>query len=313
MKKTLLFVACIFGLAPNTNAQTLPNMDFENWQRAASNKYDEPTGGVWATPNPSLDIGIGNNPAPVEKETVAANVQSGSAAAKLTTRSIFGIKAAGTIFSGKFVFNLGNPTQSAKLGVPFTGRPTNFRGYYKYTPTNGDSALVYARLIKVVGGQRTQVGIARQVIYGNVPNYTAYDIPFTYQSAATPDSIIVVYTSSAAADNLNAPQVGSVLWVDNTSLDYLGTSLNLERMVAVQTFPNPATNLLNLSLSAPLAAAADLQFWSIDGKLVAEKPLETGAAEMTMDVGNLPQGAYLYHIVEKTKTVIAIGKVEIVR
>jgi Putative carbohydrate metabolism domain/Secretion system C-terminal sorting domain len=309
----LLFAACLLGLSPNINAQTLPNMDFENWQRSSSNKYDEPTGGVWATPNPSLDFGLGNNPAPVEKETAAANVQNGSTAARLTTRSIFGIKAAGTIFAGKFVFNLGNPTQSAKLGVPFTGRPTNFRGYYKYTPTNGDSALVYARLIKLVGGQRTQIGIARQVIQGTVANYTAFDIPFTYQSAAAPDSIIIVYTSSAAADNLNAPQVGSVLWVDNSSLDYLGTSLNLDRMVAVQTFPNPATNLLNLRLSAPLKAAADLQFWSLDGKLVAQKPLQTGADEISVEVADLPQGAYLYHIVEKTNTVIAIGKVEIMR
>jgi hypothetical protein len=210
------------------------------------------------------------------------------------------------------VFNITNPTQSAKLGVPFTARPTHFKGYFKYTPTNGDSALVYARLIKVVNGQRTQVGIARQVVLGNVPNYTLFDIPFTYQSAAAPDSIIVVYTSSAAADNLNAPQVGSVLWVDNSSLEIrVGTSLNLERMVAVETFPNPAIETVNLRLSAPLKEAADLQFWTIDGKMVAEKPLEVGNSEQSVPVFDLPAGSYFYNIVEKTKTVIASGKIEI--
>lgn len=313
MQKSIFFGLFLFGLAPNIHAQLLPNMGFENWQRSSNNKYDEPTGGVWATPNPTLDVATFVNTPFVEKVTAAADVQNGNAAAKLTTRSIFGIKGAGTIFSGKFIFNASAPTQSAKLGVPFTARPTHFKGYYKTAPVNGDSALMYARLTKRVNGQQIQVGIARKVVLGTVANYTLFDLPFTYQTTDVPDSIIVVFTSSAAADNLNAPQVGSVLWIDNTALEIrVGTSLNLERMLAVETFPNPATERVNLRLSAALKEAADVQFWTIDGKMLAERPLEIGNSEQSVPVADLPTGSYFYNIVEKTKTVIATGRIEIV-
>ena len=141
MKKNLLFgLSFALSLVPFfAQAQLLPNLDFDQWTRAASNKYDEPSGGVWATPNPTLDVAIGNNPAPVTKVTAAADVQHGTAAAKLTTVTLFGLKATGSIFTGKFVFNLANPTQSAKLGVPFTARPAIFRGWFKATQVNGDS------------------------------------------------------------------------------------------------------------------------------------------------------------------------------
>ncbi|MEY4926904.1 MAG: hypothetical protein RI894_1340, partial [Bacteroidota bacterium] len=110
-------------MAANSFAQpSIPNMGLEQW--TASARYDTPSGGIWATPNPTLDAlpAIGLPEAPVKKESAAANVHRGSFAAKLKTVTIFGLKASGTIYTGAFVFNSTNPTASAKLGVPFTDR-----------------------------------------------------------------------------------------------------------------------------------------------------------------------------------------------
>jgi hypothetical protein len=320
MKKNLLLAAipalfiniCVPFLAQAQS--TLANMDFENWQRSSSNKYDEPTGGVWATPNATLDAAFGTNEAPVQKATAAADVQHGVAAAKLKTVTLFGLKAAGTLFTGKFVFNLTNPTSSAKLGVPFTARPDRFRGYYKCSQVNGDSTLMYARLIRrnPTSGQREQVGIARQVVHTVVSSYTLFDLPFVYDNAQTPDSIIVVFTSSAAADNLSAPQVGSTMFVDNTELVMpVGTSLSLFEMVATQTFPNPATNQLTLETSAALRQAT-LQLWATDGKLAATFPLTDNQTKHTVSVAELPIGNYIYNIIQNGAA-ISVGKIEVIR
>jgi Putative carbohydrate metabolism domain/Secretion system C-terminal sorting domain len=317
MKRILLFSIALIGFTQSLSAQTTPlaNGDFESWQRSSSNRYDEPTGGIWATPNPSLDAGIGTTAAPVEKETNLANVQNGSLAAKLTTRSIFGVKAAGSLYTGKFVFNLVNPVSSAKLGVPFTARPTAFRGWFKYTPVNGDSCLVYARLTRKnpITNQREQVGIARQMTKTAVANYTYFDLPINYNSSATPDSIIVVMISSGGGENLNAPQVGSTLWVDNVSLYYAptATEMSLERMVAVQTFPNPATTTLNLRLSDAQKTETRFQLFSLDGRLAQTEKLTAGQAEHSVDVAALPKGSYLYSIVAPDGVTIAAGKVEL--
>ena len=70
-------------------------------------------------------------------------------------------------------------------------------------------------------------------------------------------------------------------------------------MVAVETFPNPATDRLTLRFSAALKQEADVQFWTIDGKMAAERPLQIGSSEQQVDLADLPQGAYFYNIIEK--------------
>ena len=316
MQKNLLLAAfAAFAILPAAFAQTtLANMDFENWQRSSSNKYDEPTGGVWATPNATLDAAFGTNEAPVQKVTAAADVQHGVAAAKLKTVTLFGLKAAGTLFTGKYVFNLANPTSSAKLGVPFTARPARFRGWFKCSQVNGDSTLMYARLTRKnpSTGQREQVGIARQVVHSAVSTYTEFDLPFSYSTAADPDTIIIVFTSSAAADNLSAPQVGSIMFVDNTSLEMpVGTSLSLPDMVATQTYPNPTTDQLTLETSGTLRQAT-LQLWAADGKLVATYPLADQQTRHTVSLAAIPVGNYIYNIIQNGLAV-SVGKIEVVR
>ncbi len=313
MKKKIQLILLSLMTA-NCFAQTsIPNMGLEQW--TASARYDTPSGGIWATPNPTLDAlpPIGLPEAPVKKESAAANVHGGSFAAKLKTVTIFGLKASGTIYTGAFVFSSTNPTSSAKLGVPFTARPERFRGWLKYQPVNGDSCLVYARFIRKnpTTQQREQIGIARRVYTSAVTAYTEFDLPVVYTSTATPDSIILVCTSSAAADNLNAPQAGSTMYIDDLELTMpVGASLDAFRMTTVQTFPNPVSDKLVVTTGTALLNA-QIVFYATDGRLVATKALENGATTM-LDVSDLPPDSYIYNVLQNNVN-IGVGKVTIQR
>ncbi len=314
MKRNLLIAFCLFFCAA-MNAQTsIPNMGLEDW--TASARYDQPAGGVWATPNASLDAlpAIGLPEAPVKKESGAGNVHGGAYSAKLKTVTIFGSKASGTIYTGKFAFNLANPTSSAKLGTPFTARPDRFKGWLKYTPANGDSCLVYARFTRKnpTTNQREQVGIARKVYTSAVANYTQFDLPVVYSSTASPDTMIIVCTSSAAADNLAAPQAGSTMYIDDLELTMpVGTTLDAFAMTTVQAFPNPTSERLTITTGIALYNAS-IAFYAPDGKLVATKPLENGSTTTNLSVGDLPTNTYIYNVMQNGIN-IGVGKVSIER
>lgn len=59
---------------------------------------------------------------------------SGEASAKLANKSVFGILASGSIFTGKFVDLIGMSGAKLDWGVPFTSRPTALKGYLSYAP-----------------------------------------------------------------------------------------------------------------------------------------------------------------------------------
>ena len=65
-KLSTLITSCMLVLLATSNGltaqSTLANFGWEQWTAATSGKYDEPSGGVWATPNPALDVAFGTNP-----------------------------------------------------------------------------------------------------------------------------------------------------------------------------------------------------------------------------------------------------------
>ncbi len=112
------------------------------------------------------------------------------------------------------------PNATIRVGKPYTSKPERFMGYYKYEPVGGDSALVSVLLSKFnsVEGKRDTIGIARQVFKNTVTTYTLIDLPITYSSTETPDSLTLLICSSADIrlnDLMNCKgQVGSKMWID---------------------------------------------------------------------------------------------------
>ncbi|MCF8227599.1 MAG: PCMD domain-containing protein [Bacteroidales bacterium] len=211
----------IIKVSTSSNDQ-LPNMDLEVWQDFE--RYEAPAPmGIWATPNKVADLLVFLDPPPVTV-TKTEDAVSGQYAAKITTilpEDFF--MMAGTLATGKFEPDLNNPVKSLEQGIPFTSKPTAFRGYYKYLPVDGDSCKLYALLSKwnTTAGKRDTVAWAGLPAMDEYPSeYTAFDFNFEYHlEGIDPDTLIMIMVSSAEGDSFIGG-VGSTLYVDDLRLVY---------------------------------------------------------------------------------------------
>lgn len=299
------FIAFVLTHSYISGQSTLPNGSMEQWKRSSNNRYDEPSDGVWATPNRALDFALpGNIPvAPVQK---VEDAQDGQWAALLHTSQIFGILMPGTLFTGKFNLSVSNPDPVAaiQLGTPFTFRPSSFHGYFKYKPVLGDSCLMYALLTRynALTATTDTIGIAEQTVTREVPEYTAFDLPFDYRSADLPDSIRVVFTSSANGNNLKG-QPGSRMWVDNVALlAPNGTKKLLMPEVGIHWGPNPTSNAISFISDRDLKDAV-IRMHSVDGQLVSTQKIPLFRSGI-LDLSNLLPGKYYMSIYEENRLVL---------
>lgn len=206
----------MFGMV--SAQQQVPNGGLETWTLVPGSgtfkDYEEPNDG-WTSGNGVIHVAPGTDPV-CEKTTEA---HSGQFAAKLTTRSIFGQIAFGSMFLGVFKLNLANPVSSARRGIPFAGPvPSHFRGFYRYQPVGTDSGAVYAMFTRWNGNARVVIHEARISIKSATTNWTEFDVIIPLFDEA-PDSMSVVAASSADGENFKG-SVGSTLWVDDLSFSW---------------------------------------------------------------------------------------------
>lgn len=186
--------------------------------------YYEPSGDYLKTLNllASLPPEIGG-PGPVTTEKTTESY-SGAMAAKLISK-VFSPQQGTNIFLPGLVATseLDIPNQTIDLGKPYTGRPVSFKGYYKYFPVSGDSALIEVLLTKYNTSlhKRDTIAITKNIITNTVSSYTLFDYPLTYHSTANPDTAVILLVSSAGINFQNLQgctgQIGSIMFVDEIS------------------------------------------------------------------------------------------------
>ena len=287
-----VFLFLFFSVTVLSAQTTLPNMDLESWTDHGN--YEEPSGGVWTTANKIVDL-LPLVLSPTTNKTTDA--QSGTYAAKIETKTAFGSLAAGVLATGTFDATA-TPPDNLQMGMPFTGRPSTFTGYFKYTSVSGDSCDIYAILSKWNGSGRDVVGEARypRIDY-SVTTYTAFDTPFTYYSADIPDTISLVFSSSAGGATF-AGQVGSTLLVDNIGFDYAtGIDDAVSTELAVKVYPNPSSGIVNLSFSKVMTNA-NVEVFDLQGRMVLTNSIN--GKHIQLEVSSLPSGIYHYQVKEGT-------------
>ncbi len=278
----LLLIGLVAAQAAFSQTQ-IPNGDFEAWTTPPFAAYEEPNSGWWTTLNTLNSIG---GPETVEKTTDA---HSGSYAAVLTTKLWGTLTIPGLLVSGEF--DIQNPSFLVQ-GQPFTDFPNAFQGWFKYNPVAGDSAGLAALLTRWNTSlqKRDTLAQAAWVVTTAYPNWTQFDLPFTYfQSGITPDSILVALVSSGDGQNFNG-QVGSKLWIDDVRLDY--ATGNAESTLAAKPSVQVLGNRLAVHLPAS-GAASELHLYDLQGKHLLSQKLHTGDQNIDLVHAN---GIYLVEI-----------------
>lgn len=230
----------------------LYNGGFENWWMDGKVAYANEQGvSFWDTSNKGAASFGGSN----TTETTNANyVYSGSKAARLESKYIVIKFAAASLYTGSFIELVG--TKGAKLnwGVPFASRPTALKGYMQYEPAAVDRTNSSAPAEAPAKGEPDQCGMycallsealvvdntdmstfpdwendSRVIAYGSLPldqnvhsngAWKEVNIPLVYNNInKKPTHLLVVFSASKYGDYFHGGE-GSVLYVDDFSLEY---------------------------------------------------------------------------------------------
>jgi len=175
-------------------------------------------------------------------------------------------------------------------GIPFTEKPDNLRGYYKYLPTNTDTmnVIVYFWKYNAVLQKKDTLGGAVLDTSATISTYTYFDLPIKWDSNSTetPDSMNIVLLSSTYVI-----QNHSSAFFDEFSFYYspTGWAQPLDEILN-DVYPNPVQDVLNLNNDTD----SEVFIYSLTGKLIMNRKL--AEPNYLLDVSLLPHGAYILKV-----------------
>ncbi|MFN3940872.1 MAG: T9SS type A sorting domain-containing protein, partial [Chitinophagales bacterium] len=254
----------------------------------------------WDTPD-VIGAALGLTDRVVEKET--GSVQSGSAAARLTTKELTPtglptLTIPGTLVIGTIVFNPLTLEAGVIGGMAITEVADALVGYYKYAPAASDtcsiSVALYQGGILVGGGEFNQ--------HNTVSSYTMFEVPIA--NGGVPDSMQIIILSSGSFAGAVA---GSVLYVDNMSLTGLSNVDFLEGSgIRPNIYPNPAFDVIHIL--NPLDHNVDMEVYSLNGAKVDFVTLTPD--ENAIDVSLYSTGLYMFRLIDNGEQIFA-GKFKV--
>ena len=246
--------------------ELLTEFHFENvdyYKDKGVNKYEklyelspDGTRTDWNSGNAGFSIGNGDKD-PKDYPTMQDDNGYKGKCAKLVTRAVgkFGDQlkapiAAGNLFIGNFVINLGNMAKSTRFGLPYTGKPAAIVGYYKYKAgevfTDRDKkvienerdtfdiyAVMYESTSEVPYLDGTNIKTHPNIVLlaqikdrKETTEWTRFVIPFESVNGRTldPEKLaqgkynLAIVMSSSQGGAFFRGAVGSTLWVDEMQL-----------------------------------------------------------------------------------------------
>lgn len=214
---------------------SIPNLSFEQWSQSGSGNttsyYPNASGGnsYWGTGND------GTTASPVSQRSVTKPedviVVKGRAVRMESDKINFALSpvkfAAGNLFTGSYKTNMSNPAASVSFGRPFTGRPDQLIGYYRYAPAGYSSGIngmdvchIYI-VLENRSGSTVRVGYGEMLDHRTMDKYEPFTIDINYTSPLAVTHVTISVTSSRDGGNFNGG-VGSVLYVDEFQILYNG-------------------------------------------------------------------------------------------
>ncbi|MEZ5014866.1 MAG: T9SS type A sorting domain-containing protein [Chitinophagales bacterium] len=287
MKNRLLLACSLICISALAYSQ-LPNGGMESWSPYTSAAFvtvEIPDG--WDTPDKiAADLGI-DDPT-VEKETTVIN--SGSAAAKLTTKTLnvlgTDLDVPGTMTTGTIGFDFVTFTPSVSGGANVSVAYESVEGSYRYSPAGADTMSV---LVFMFLGTDT-VGAGQYRDEATTTSYGTFSCPITYFAPVIPDKMQVIVTSSGGFTSLVA---GSVLYVDDMSVTG-GVAIDDLSAYGIEhnIYPNPASDHINIR--NPFQGEVTMEVFNLNGQKVDEQILNADINSIGLE--NYTSGVYMFRL-----------------
>jgi len=202
----------MFKIATSLTAQTvIPNGSFETWINDTT--YENPQ--YWDTPNKEISAIPFFGTTVVSKST---DHEDSLYSAKLETKHIFVLptNVPGFITLGNLTIDIITQTYFVTGGSPIHDNPTHLQGFYKFLPKGGDSCVIGIALFKTINNHADTIASGYFSTHDSVVDWTPFSAWINYDTVTTPDTMNIIALSSAE----DAPTAGTILYVDNFTLDY---------------------------------------------------------------------------------------------
>ncbi len=182
-----------------------------------------------------------------------------------------------------------------KGGTPFTGRPSKLRGHYKFNNTS-PSLTNFGRAIVLLKKYNTALNKMDTIAYAETStqlqatNWSAFELPLTYWSAQTPDSLVIVFESSALG-------LAGTLTVDSLGFYYpLPSAVSASQSDKVKPFVfDNQSEMIYFKREVNFVTA---ELINQQGKIVRSLPAST----TQMNLSDLPKGVYLLQLRSRDKS-----------
>ena len=236
-------------------AVNLQNNTFDDWIKDGKTWYASPTTDShwWDSGNEGANTMNEQNPTSPEEILVVSGK-----AVKMETKTIFGVMASASIFTGDFVGTEDITNGVLSFGQPFTSRPTKLTGYYQYKPAtvsigrnwdssvnpnlkegDSDQCIIYVALctekyeIHTSPSKRKlfnpndesviaygQLVADKEVTGSETNEYQKFSIDIQYRRTDIQPSYIVVVAAASRYGDYFTGGAGSTLYVDEFNLEY---------------------------------------------------------------------------------------------
>lgn len=290
----ILLVSFYFYQASAQNA--IPNPGFENWVNGGTffSGYQNPQG--WGTLNSATSLlGVET----VKRTTEAQFVHSGNSAIKLETFyiNLLNRPAQGICVTGSINID----TEEIEGGLSYNLRPDNFSGWYQYYPAGADTGQVAAVLTKwnLLLQKRDTVAIAGKWFLEQNNSYQQFVAPFEYWSEISPDTLMVILVSSSQFE----PVVGSVLYLDDLSMNFTTSVQNQTAKSNIAVYPNPASEVIHFEFSE----RGTFEVYSLNGTFTSSGIVNAGINSIVVDKWS--PGIYMLNIYAETGDKFSVTRV----
>ncbi|MDP4198270.1 MAG: PCMD domain-containing protein [Bacteroidota bacterium] len=259
----------LFGLLTSTTSSAqIPNGGFETWTSGQPDSW------------------YGFN------TVQSSDAHSGSSAAKGQVGLSFPTLAA-------MIVTTNDPTT---LGVPYTGRPGSFTGYYKFSPIAGSNdtlsfIAMFTKYDATLG--KNIIGYGRIATAAAAGTYTQFTVPIQWLTSDAPDTVAASIETTESANGIGTS--GTTFEVDDVSFggssdvaESTAPSLSLSASV-----PNPVFSSSKIKYSLANDGPATLTLYDETGRQIAvlASGFQTAGNHMAIfDGSSLPAGTYYYRL-----------------